>query len=71
MAGRVAQPPHVRSEEERLATVGAEHFVDAVAEDEAVIEHRHRRVVLAAEPTIDVHHGCHLVRPSRYVSRPA
>jgi hypothetical protein len=39
-----AQPLHVPVEEERLAVVRPDRFVDALTEQEPVIEHRDRRV---------------------------
>ena len=58
-AGRLAQPPHVAVEEERLAVVGPQRFVDAFAVEKPVIEDRDDRVLLVGHAAVDVDRGCH------------
>ena len=58
MRGRRAQPAHVAVEEERLAVVGAQRLVDALAVQEPVIEDRDDRVLLVGHAPVDVHRRC-------------
>ena len=57
--GRPAQPPHVTLEQERLAVVRAQRFIDAFAVQKSVIEHRDDGVFLIADAPVDVDDGCH------------
>ena len=58
-AGRLAQPPHVAVEEERLAVVGPQRLVDALAVQKPVIEHRDDGVLLIGHAAVDVDRRCH------------
>ena len=65
----IPQATHVGAEQEGLAAVGAQHLVHAVSEHEPVVEDRDRRVVLSAEPPVDVDHRSHRHRPSGPAAR--
>ena len=51
---RVAQPPHVPVVQERPPVIRAHRFVDALAVEEAVVEHRDDGIAIAADAAVDV-----------------
>ena len=57
---------HVPVEEKRLAVVGPERLVHALAVEKSVVEDRDDRVLLVEHPAVDVHRRCH----DRRVPRP-
>ena len=57
---RRPQAAHVPVEQERLAAVGPQRFVDTLAVQESVIEHRNDGVFLIEDAAVDVHHRLHV-----------
>ena len=74
--GRCAQPGEMSVEQKRLAVVGAQGLIHAVAVEKPVVEHRDDRLVATGDDAVHVNrclesfHRSHAFRAYRYASVP-